>query len=275
MTTLESVRLEHTKARIAERLSYTAPRAGLVLGSGLGGFADKVEDRQTLPYADIGMPSSAVEGHAGNLVFGRVGSLPVVAMQGRIHLYEGHSAADVVFGSRLMVQLGAEVVVITNAAGGCGEGLAAGDLMVISDHLNLTGTNPLVGSNDAALGTRFPDMSAAYDPELRQTAHRSARELGFDLKEGVYAGLLGPSYETPAEVRMARTLGADAVGMSTVLEVIAVRHMGARVLGISCITNLAAGISAVPLSHDEVKETAGEARERFEGLLRGVLAGFG
>ena len=248
------------------------PKVALVLGSGLGGYADTLEDRTVIGYGDIGsMPVSKIVGHAGNLVFGKVGALPVVAMQGRVHLYEGHPSVDIVFGVRLMRALGAETLLITNAAGGCGDGLEAGDLMRISDHINLTGRNCLEGPNEDALGTRFPDMSAAYDPELGALAHAVAKDDGFTLKSGVYVGLLGPTYETPAEVQMMKRLGADAVGMSTVLEVIAARHMGMRVLGISCITNLAAGISAHPLSHDEVTETATRVRARFQDLVRHVL----
>jgi purine-nucleoside phosphorylase len=248
------------------------PRAALVLGSGLGSYADRLLDRTSIPYDAIrGMPPSSVEGHAGNLVFGRAGATSVVAMQGRAHLYEGHGPADVVFGVRLMRRLGAGVVILTNAAGGIDRSFGVGDLMLITDHLNLTGHNCLVGAHDKALGPRFLDMTSPYDTELRATAHACAAELGFSLREGVYAGLLGPTYETPAEVRMLQTLGAQAVGMSTVLEVIAARHMGARVLGLSCITNLAAGLGTDPLSHAEVQETAARVRDRFEALLTKIL----
>ncbi|MCZ7681670.1 MAG: purine-nucleoside phosphorylase [Sandaracinaceae bacterium] len=254
------------------RADPRAPRVALVLGSGLGGFADSLEHKTVIPYDSIeGMPVSRIVGHAGNLVIGEVRGMPVAAMQGRVHLYEGHSAADVVFGVRLMRLLGADTLVITNAAGGCGERLSPGDLMVIEDHINLTGTSCLVGENEDELGARFPDMSEAYDRNLRALAEQVAAARGLTLAHGVYAGLLGPSYETPAEVRMMCRVGADAVGMSTVLEVIAARHMGMRVLGVSCITNLAAGISATPLSHEEVTETAARVRGAFEGLLRGVL----
>lgn len=248
------------------------PRVALVLGSGLGGFADQLEARAVLPYRDIrGMPPSSVEGHAGNLVFGRVRSLDVVAMQGRAHLYEGHDPPEVVFGVRLMLHLGASTVILTNAAGGIDRAFEAGDLMLIRDHLNLTGRSCLVGPNDDMLGPRFPDMTTPYDPELREVAHAVAEARGFSLREGVYAGLLGPAYETPAEIRMLQVLGAQAVGMSTVLEVIAARHMGARVLGLSCVTNLAAGLGLGPLSHEEVQATAARTRHRFEDLLTGVL----
>ena len=253
------------------RVRGEAPRVGLVLGSGLGGYANTMADRVAIPYADLGMPQSGVVGHAGKLVLGRVGAMPVAAMQGRVHLYEGHDPNDVVFGARLMIALGARILIITNAAGGIGEGYQPGDLMLIEDHLNLTARNCLTGENDDSLGPRFPDMSDAYDARLRALADEVARAQGFELQRGVYAGLLGPTYETPAEVRMLRTLGATAVGMSTVLETIAARHMGARVLGISCISNLAAGISKQPLSHDEVTETTDLARDKFVSIVQGVL----
>lgn len=263
--------VDDVRARVDRR-----PKVGLVLGSGLGGFVDSLGDPVVVPYDHIrGMPVSRIVGHAGNLVIGNAGTLPVVAMQGRVHLYEGHPPADVVFGVRLMKRLGAEALVITNAAGGSGDGFAAGDLMIITDHLNLTGRNCLEGPNEETLGARFPDMSEAYDPELGAIADAVAATQGFVLQRGVYAGLLGPTYETPAEIRMLKALGADAVGMSTVLEVIAARHMGMRVLGVSCITNLAAGISTQPLSHAEVTETATRVRARFEGLIGGVLERMG
>ncbi|MEM9070421.1 MAG: purine-nucleoside phosphorylase [Myxococcota bacterium] len=248
------------------------PSVALVLGSGLGAFADTFEDRIAIPYGEIrGIPSSKVAGHAGNLVFGQAEGVSVVAMQGRVHLYEGHPVEDIVFGLRLMLQLGAKTVIITNAAGGIAEELEVGDLMLIDDHLNLTGTNALVGENEDELGPRFVDMTTAYDKELRDLAQEGAQALGFTLKSGVYAGLLGPTYETPAEIRMLRTLGATAVGMSTVLEVAAARHMGARVLGMSCITNKAAGLGHETLDHSEVQDVATRVRERFVSLLGAVL----
>ena len=254
-------------------LERTGPiDVALVLGSGLGAYASSLGGAQSIAYADIPhMPTSGVSGHLGNLVVGQKAGRRVAAMQGRAHLYEGWSPHEVVFGVRLMAQLGARTLIITNAAGGIGAGLAAGDLMAITDQLNLTGTSSLLGPNDDRLGERFVDMTTAYDPMLIATARQVAEAQGFDLQRGVYAGLLGPAYETPAEVRMLRTLGADAVGMSTVLEVLAARHMGLRVLGISCISNLAAGISKTPLSHDEVKEVAARVQPRFESLLTGVL----
>ena len=250
------------------------PEVALVLGSGLGGFADELENKVAIPYGEIpGMPSSNVVGHAGKLVLGTSEGARVVAMQGRVHLYEGHPVSDVVFGLRLCLRLGAKYVIVTNAAGGSNPGFRPGDLMLIEDHLNLTGMSSLTGPNEEGLGTRFPDMSAAYDPKLRALALSVASSGGFQLVRGVYAGLLGPQYETPAEIRMLQRMGADAVGMSTVLETVAARHMGARVLGISCITNQAAGLSPTPLDHSEVQETANHARGRFVSLLRGVLRG--
>jgi purine-nucleoside phosphorylase len=213
------------------------------------------------------MPLSSVPGHAGNLVTGQKAGKRIIAMQGRAHLYEGNSPDEVAFGVRLMAVLGAETLIVTNAAGGISPALEEGDLMAITDQLNLTGASSLVGENDAQRGPRFLDMTAAFDPALIETASSVANGLGFELKRGVYAGLLGPAYETPAEVRMLKTLGADAVGMSTVLEVLAARHMGLRVLGVSCVSNLAAGISKGPLSHAEVQATAGRVRSRSLGCF--------
>ena len=262
--------LEQARNAIASRTGKAD--IALVLGSGLGDYASGLEDARAIPYAEIPhMPLSGVQGHAGNLVTGHKAAKRVVAMQGRAHLYEGNSPSEVVFGVRLMSLLGAETLIVTNAAGGITQGLEAGDLMAIRDQLNLTGTSSLIGPNDERRGPRFLDMSAAFDPQLIELASGLATGLGFELRRGVYAGLLGPAYETPAEVRMLKTLGADAVGMSTVLEVLAARHMGLRVLGISCISNLAAGISEVPLNHEEVTETAARARPRFEALLSSVL----
>jgi purine-nucleoside phosphorylase len=267
----QSQRLDTALAEIRKRTNVQ-PRVALVLGSGLGAFADTLEGATKIPFAAIPtMPSSGVVGHAGNLVVGKAEGLEVVAMQGRVHLYEGHPPADVVFGARLMIRMGALIVIITNAAGGANPTFVPGDLMLIEDHLNLTGQSSLTGPNEPALGPRFPDMSIAYDAGLRALALESASAAGFQMVRGVYAGNLGPAYETPAEVRLAQRLGADAVGMSTVLETIAARHMGARVLGISCITNKAAGLSATPLDHAEVEENARAARGRFVSLLRGVL----
>ncbi len=248
------------------------PTVGMILGSGLGSFADKLENAVKIPFGEIpGFAASTVVGHAGNLVFGRMGHLFVLAMQGRIHYYEGHDLHRVVFPARLLVTLGCKTLVITNAAGGCGDGLAAGDIVILRDHLNLLGASPLRGPNDDQLGPRFPDMTEAYAPVLRAIAADAMRAVGLPVKEGVYAALSGPAYETPAEIRMMRTLGADLVGMSTVPEVIAARHMGAQVIGLSCVTNLAAGISKEKLSHDEVTETATRVRSKFEDLLTQIL----
>jgi len=264
-------RLEAAAAAVRARVA-NVPKVALVLGSGLGDFANALENRVAIPYGEIPtMPVSGVQGHAGQLVFGQAEGVDCVAMQGRVHLYEGHSANDVVFGLRLMLRLGAKYVIVTNAAGGANPRLDAGELMLIEDHLNLTGTTALLGPNAAALGPRFPDLSVAYDLRLRELALASATEAGFQLARGIYAGLLGPSYETPAEVRMVFSLGADAVGMSTVLETVAARHMGARVLGVSCITNKGAGLSHGVLDHSEVQEVANRVRGRFISLLRGVL----
>jgi purine-nucleoside phosphorylase len=249
------------------------PAIGVVLGSGLGMWADGLEDRVVLPYAEIpAMPRSAVIGHAGNLVVGSSGGVTVACLQGRVHLYEGHELDRVVFGARLLARLGCKAVLLTNAAGGIRRGFRPGDLMLITDHLNLTARNPLAGPNDERLGPRFPDMSDAYSPELRSLAVEAARAARARLHEGVYAALLGPSYETPAEIQMLRALGADAVGMSTVPEVIALRHMGVLAGAVSCITNLAAGLSPVKLDHAEVEATARAARESFVSFLGGWVA---
>jgi purine-nucleoside phosphorylase len=245
-----------------------APTIGVVLGSGLGAFGDTLADLQKVPYADIpGMPVSRVIGHAGNLCLGRIDQVEVACMQGRVHLYEGHAPERVVFGVRLLAWLGCKAVLLTNAAGGIHPGFNPGDLMLIVDHINLTGRNPLCGDNDESIGPRFPDMTEAYDRRLREVARAAARTEGISLLEGVYLANLGPCYETPAEVRMARALGADAVGMSTVPEVIALRHMRVPVAAISCITNLAAGISPAPLDHKEVEQVAARTRQDFVRLL--------
>ena len=265
-------KLEETVFAIKTRVQHT-PTVGLVLGSGLGGFADTLLDLVKVPYPEIpNFASSAVVGHAGNLCFGTVDGVSVVCMQGRVHSYEGHPAWQVVHGVRTMARLGVGAVLITNAAGGVDTAFAPGDLMLIEDHLNLTGQTPLLGLNEDALGPRFPDMTAAYDPGLQQAAIAVAEQNQIKLQRGVYAGLLGPSYETPAEVRMVRSLGGHAVGMSTVLETLALRHMGVRVGALSCITNAAAGISGEKLDHKEVEEVAREARGRLTVLLCGWIA---
>jgi purine-nucleoside phosphorylase len=237
------------------------PEIGLVLGSGLGGFAESLGEPARVPYADIPhFQRTGVPGHAGALSFGDLDGARVACLSGRVHRYEGHPLADVVFGCRLLAALGCHTVLLTNAAGGIRESFEPGALMLIVDHLNLTAETPLVGP-------AFVDMTRAYDPGVCSAARDAARSVGVDLHEGVYAGLKGPSYETPAEIRMLRTLGADAVGMSTVMEVIALRHVGVRVGAVSCITNLAAGVTGAPLSHAEVETTARTARRAFESLL--------
>lgn len=267
--------LERAVALVRTKITGT-PKVALVLGSGLGALADAFDARVALPYAEIpGMPETSVAGHAGRLVSGQLCGVPVIAMQGRLHPYEGHSLETVVLGVRLMLRLGASVLIVSNAAGGLDPKLAPGSLLAIEDHLNLTGRNCLVGPNVPELGPRFPDMSEAYDRALIALAHEVARAQGTPLAQGVYAGVLGPSYETPAEVRMLRMLGASAVGMSTVQEVIAARHMGARVLGLSCITNLAAGLSPTPLTHAEVEATARASAEALTSLVCGVVARLG
>jgi purine-nucleoside phosphorylase len=268
-------RIDETVAAIRSKTSLK-PAVGVVLGSGLGAFGDTLDGLVKVPYAELPhLPTSAVVGHAGNFCFGEVSGVPVACMQGRIHLYEGHSVESVVHGVRTMARLGVRAVLLTNAAGGIDASWAPGDLMVISDHLNLTGTTPLLGPNDPELGARFPDMSRAYDPVLREALHEVAKAAKIPLREGIYAGLLGPTYETPAEVRMFRLLGAQAVGMSTVLEVIALRHMGVAVGALSCITNLAAGIGTGLLDHKEVEETARAKRDDLLTLLKGWISAAG
>ena len=270
MTSL-SLRLDDAAAVVRARAAKQ-PLVGVVLGSGLGAFGDTLSGLIKVPYADVpGMPRSTVVGHAGTLCLGGVDGVAVACLQGRAHLYEGHELDAATFGVRLLARLGCRAVLLTNAAGGIDPSFSPGDLMLVSDHLNLTGRNPLLGPNDDALGPRFPDMSAAYDPALRAAARASALAAGVTLREGVYAALLGPTYETPAEVRMLRTLGANAVGMSTVPEVIVLRHQGVRVGAVSCITNLAAGLSPVPLDHAEVEATANRTRDAFVRLLGGWI----
>lgn len=248
----------------------------MILGSGLGGFADEFVEAVAIPYGEIpGFATSTAEGHAGRLVIGKVGTVPVVAMQGRVHFYEGYSLEEVTFPIRVFKLLGVKRLVLTNAAGGIDIELNQGALMVISDHLNLMGVNPLRGPNDERFGPRFPDLSEAYSRKLQEQAVDEAHKLGVDLRRGIYAALAGPSYETPAEIHMLRGLGADAVGMSTVPEAIVARHMGIDVLGISCITNMAAGISDEPINHAEVMETGRRVRETFTKLLRGIISRLG
>jgi purine-nucleoside phosphorylase len=271
-----AARLDDCIFAIRKRYSGETTRVGVVLGSGLGAFADTLSGLVKIAYRDMPhMAPSGVVGHAGNLCFGKVGGVPVACMQGRVHAYEGHSMDTVVNGVRVMARLGVRCVLVTNAAGGIDPAMSPGDLMAITDHLNLTGTSPLVGPNDDALGPRFVDMTAAYDPELRALLRGVAKGAGIALREGVYAAMMGPQYETPAEIRMLRMLGAHAVGMSTVHEVIALRHMGVRVGALSCITNLAAGVGTSPLSHAEVEATAEAKRDQLVTLLTGWIAGAG
>lgn len=261
-------------AEAVSRRARGAPDIGVILGSGLGGFADLLNDAVAIPYAEIpGFPVSSVPGHAGRLVLGTLGGARVAAMQGRVHVYEGYPAWQVAFPARVLCSLGIKALVVTNAAGGIRADLLPGDLMAIADHVNLSGHNPLTGPNEEKLGPRFPDLSTAYDPALRALLSEAAARLRLPLKQGVYAWLAGPSYETPAEIRMLRSMGADAVGMSTVPEVIAAAHMGVKVAGISCITNHAAGIARKPLSHAEVSETAERVKDLFSGLLAAFLPG--
>ena len=248
------------------------PRAGIVLGSGLGNVVDALEIEATIPYSEIpGGAASTVWGHSGKMVLGRAGDLPVIVLAGRMHFYEGHDMGAVVHLARVAGRLGIESMIVTNAAGGVNTSFTPGDLMLISDHINLMGANPLLGPNVDELGPRFPDMSEAYPDTLRSVAKEVARDLGLTLKEGVYLALSGPTYETPAEIRMLRVLGADAVGMSTVPEVIALSHMNIPVLGISCITNMAAGILKQKLTHQEVIDTTARVQKQFTALVLGIL----
>lgn len=249
------------------------PEIGLILGSGLGVLAEEIENPVKIPYEQIpNFPVSTVEGHAGQLVFGALKGANVVAMQGRFHFYEGYDMKKVTFPVRVLKEMGVKTIIVTNAAGGVNESFEPGDLMIISDHINNMGTSPLIGPNDSDLGVRFPDMSQAYSRELRTLAKNAASELGIKVQEGVYVGNTGPAYETPAEVRLARVLGGDAVGMSTVPEVIVANHAGMKVLGISCISNMAAGILDQPLSHDEVMETTEKVKANFLNLVKKIVA---
>ena len=248
------------------------PAVAVVLGSGLGAFADELDDRLEIPYSAIPhWPLSTATSHAGKLVFGYVGTTSVAVLSGRAHLYEGYSPAQVAFGVRVLAKVGVRTFVFTNAAGGINPDYARGALVLISDHLNLQGSNPLVGPNDASLGIRFPDMSEAYSADLRRIAKEVASPLGIELKQGVYAAMLGPSFETPAEIRYLRIIGADLVGMSTVPEVIAANHMGRRVLAISCVSNMAAGIQHGKITEEEVLETGEMVRGTLVTLLKSLL----
>jgi purine-nucleoside phosphorylase len=264
-------RVEHTARTIRARYTEEV-RVAVVLGSGLGAFADDLEESHAIPYEELpGFARSTVEGHAGRLVLGKIENVAVAAMQGRFHFYEGYAIDEVVFPVRAFGLLGVKSLVLTNAAGGINVGFDQGALMVINDHLNLMGVSPLRGAHDNRFGARFPDMSEVYARDYQEIAVEEARQMNLELRRGIYAALSGPSYETPAEVRLLRTLGADAVGMSTVPEAIVARQMGIKVLGISCITNMAAGVIGEPINHEEVMETGARVHETFKELLRRVI----
>lgn len=274
MNLLSASHIKEAAAYIAEQTALK-PEVGLIMGSGLGVLGDHLEDAVTIAYHDIPhFPVSTVEGHAGELLIGTLSGRIVILMRGRFHMYEGYGPELTAFPVRVMKALGVKSLLVTNAAGGVNTDFEPGNLMLISDHLNMTGKNPLIGPNDDELGVRFPDMSEAYSKRLREVARSTAASQGLSLREGVYAGLLGPTYETPAEIRMLRVLGADAVGMSTVAEVITAGHAGIEVLGISCISNMAAGILDQPLSHDEVMETTERVKSQFLALVKGLIPHF-
>lgn len=262
-----AVAVDHIRAR-----SLLSPAIGIILGSGLGAFADRITEAVAIPFAEIPyFPKSTVPGHSGWLVIGTLKGVPVAVMQGRVHAYEGYSPQEVTFPVRVLGLLGVKTLIVTNAAGGIRPGLKQGELVLISDHINFTGRNPVAGENDERFGPRFFDMTKAYSKKLRSLAASTAEGLGFTLKEGVYICVLGPSFETPAEIRAFHALGADLVGMSTVQEVIVARQMGIEVLGISCVTNLAAGIQTEPLSHEEVMETGRRVADQFTHLLTALV----
>lgn len=253
-------------------LTSLQPRLGLILGSGLGDFADQIEDPTVIPYAEIpNFPVSTVVGHMGQLVIGMLGGVPVAVMQGRVHIYEGYSLTEVAFPTRVLGVLGIERLIVTNAAGGINTGYGQGAIVALSDHINLTGRNAAMGPNESRFGERFFDMSQAYSPALRQLAREEAEKQGWKLEEGVYIAVLGPSYETPAEIRAFRILGADLIGMSTVHEVIVARHMGIEVLGLSVVTNMAAGVLDQPINHEEVMETGRRIAGQFTKLLAALI----
>jgi len=267
-----TARAEQAAQVVLDRVSGVSPRIGLVLGSGLGGLADRFDDAETIPYGELpGFPEPAVEGHAGVLVLGTLAGVPVVAMRGRAHLYEGHPVQEATFPIRVLAALGVRGLFLSNAAGAINPGFMPGDLMVIRDHINLMGRNPLVGRVVPG-DPRFPDLSAAWDPELRQVLHEASESTGVPLCEGVYAAVLGPSFETPAEIRMLERMGADAVGMSTVPELITARARGIRCFGVSCLTNYAAGIGSQPLDHEEVIQTTERVADQFQDLVTAAVA---
>jgi purine-nucleoside phosphorylase len=265
--------VDEAVASIRTRLpGLAAPDVAIVLGSGLGDFANRLQDAATIPYGELPhWPASKVVGHDGKLVIGSLGGKRVAALSGRAHFYEGHDLRTVSFAARVIGRLGVTVLILTNAAGGINPALTPGTLMVMDDHINFLGSNPLVGPNEDAFGARFPDMSEVYSKRLRGIADDVARQQGLAIGHGVYVAVHGPSYETPAEIRAFRAIGADAVGMSTVPEAIVARHMGVEVLGISCITNAAAGVLPQPLNHDEVMEVARKVRGAFAALLEGII----
>jgi len=268
----ETYALADSAAQLILSRTSLRPHIGVVLGSGLGGFADSLDESSRIPYAEIpAFPRSTAIGHAGKMVIGKANGVAVAAMQGRVHLYEGYSAQEVAFPIRVFARMGIRAVILTNAAGGINLNYSQGALVLIRDHINLQGHNPLIGANDDRFGVRFPDMTHAYSKAYREIAREEAAKLGMTLQEGVYAALAGPSYETPAEIEYLRRIGADLVGMSTVAEVIVARHTEIKVLAISCVTNMAAGILDQPLSHAEVMETGERVKAKFEALLRAVL----
>ncbi len=269
----EYEKLLHCLDCVREKTDFV-PKVAIVLGSGLGDYAQSIQVEYELPYGDIqGFPTSTVPGHAGKFIFGTIGQVPVVCMKGRIHYYEGYPVGDVVLPIRLMKLMGAQVLFLTNAAGGVNPSFHAGDLMLIRDHISVFAPNPLIGANIEELGTRFPDMSTVYDEDLQDLIQRKATEHGIFLQRGVYTQLTGPSFESPAEIRMLRLLGCDAVGMSTVVEAITANHCGMQVCGISCISNLAAGMTRNPLSHKEVQEAADMAAPHFKKLVTETIKG--
>ena len=264
-------RIQESAEYIKSKINNT-PEIGLILGSGLGVLGDEIENPVIIKYDEIpNFPVSTVEGHSGQLVIGNLEDKFVIAMQGRFHFYEGYSMETVTFPVRVMKELGVKTVIVTNAAGGANKDFKPGDLMIIKDHINLSGNHPLIGPNDNRLGVRFPDMSTAYTPKYRELAKECAKELGIEVQEGVYTFFSGPTYETPAEIRFAQTIGSDAVGMSTVPEVIVARHSGLDVVGISCITNMAAGILDQPLNHEEVIETTQKVKSEFLSLVKSIV----
>lgn len=274
MSTPVYEKLESCLKSVRERTDFV-PKVALVLGSGLGDFANDIKVVTSIPYNEIeGFPVSTVPGHKGQFIFGYVGDVPVVCMQGRVHYYEGYDISDVVLPTRLMKMMGAEILFLTNASGGINSNFAAGDFMMLTDHISIFAPNPLIGQNIDELGTRFPDMSSVYDKDLQNIISSAASDLGIELKKGVYCQLTGPSFESPAEIQLLKKLDVDAVGMSTVVEAIAANHMGMKICCISCVCNLAAGISPTPLTHDEVQEAGKAAAPKFKKLVNEAILRF-